>query len=215
MKEFLKTRWGKVVIVGSMIWIPLLVFFLSYSRVTFRGISGMPSIHDGEVLWVKRISSFQRGEVALLYPPKDAPQSMTVLGTRNRFVKRILGIPGDRLWMKQGRFWLNGKRLEEDYAIPYWVKEDNWDDSSYLANSNTWAFWKTTDQNPCKGTNPNCKPRSILLKPNEYFVVGDNRSPGGSEDSRVFGAVEKADILGVLVSVGFPPKSLEIPQELK
>jgi signal peptidase I len=175
----------------------------------------MPSIQDRDVLWVKRFSSFQRGEVALLYPPKNAPQSMSVLGTRVRFVKRILGIPGDRLWMSKGRFWLNGKLLEESYTLPYWIKQDNWDNISYLANSNDWVFWKTADPNPCNTSNPNCKPRSILLKSDEYFVVGDNRSPGGSEDSRVFGAVEKADMLGTVQWIGFLPKSLEIPQELK
>jgi signal peptidase I len=140
---------------------------------------------------------------------------MTALGTRVRFIKRILGIPGDRLWMSKGRIWLNGKRLEESYTIPYWVKQDNWDDISYLSNSNTWIFWKTADPNPCNTSNPNCQPRSILLKPNEYFVVGDNRSPGGSEDSRVFGPVDKADMLGTVQWIGFPPKSLKIPEELK
>jgi signal peptidase I len=215
MKEFLKTRWGQIVIVGSIIWVPLVIFFLNYSFVTYRGQSGMPSIHDGDVMWVKRFSGFQRGQVALLYPPKDAPQSISALGTRVRFVKRILGIPGDRLWMKQGRFWLNGKRLEESYTIPYWVKEDNWDDSSYLSNSNTWVFWKDSDQRVCDTKDSNCQHRAILLKPGEYFVVGDNRSPGGSEDSRVFGAVDRADMLGTVQWVGFPPRSLEIPQELK
>ncbi len=117
--------------------------------------------------------------------------------------------------MKQGRFWLNGRPLEERYTIPYWVKEDNWDNSSYLSNSDTWAFWQNSDQKVCDTENPNCKPRSILLKPDEYFVVGDNRSPGGSEDSRVFGAVERADMLGNVQWIGFPPKSLEIPEELK
>jgi signal peptidase I len=215
MRAFLKTRWGKVVLYGSMIWIPLVIFFLNYSFITSRGNSSMPLFRDGDVLWVKRFSSFQRGQVALLYPPKDAPQAISAFGTRVRFIKRILGVPGDRLWMKQGRFWLNGQRLEENYTIPYWLKDDNWDDSSYLSNSDTWVFWKDSDQKVCDTGNLNCHPRSILLKPDEYFVVGDNRSPGGSEDSRVFGAVERADMLGTVQWIGFPTKSLEIPEELK
>ena len=186
-----------------------------FTRVTYQGQSGMPNFRDGEVLWVKKTSSFQRGQLALMYPPKNAPQALSVLGARVRFVKRILGVPGDQIWMKQGRIWLNSKRLEETYTIPYWIKENNWDNSSYLANSNDWMFWKNPEQNPCKSTDPSCHPRSIQIKPDEYFVVGDNRSPGGSEDSRVFGAVDKADMLGAVQWIGFPPRTLEIPEELK
>ena len=46
-------------------------------------------------------------------------------------------------------------------------------------------------------------------------MVGDNRSLGSSYDSRVFGAVDRADIIGVAQYVGIPPKKLEIPEELK
>jgi signal peptidase I len=215
MKEFLKTRWGKVVIVGSIIWIPLILFFMNFTLTKSPGTSNMPTLSYDRWLLFMKTSNFHRGQFALVYPPKNAPNSISRFGTRLRYIKRILGVPGDRLWMKQGRFWLNGKRLEESYTIPYWVKDDLWDNSSYLSNSDTWVFWQNSDQKVCDTEDSSCQPRSILLKQDEYFVVGDNRSPGGSEDSRVFGAVEKADILGVLVSVGFPPKSLEIPQELK
>ncbi len=175
----------------------------------------MPTLSSDQWLLFMKTSSFHRGQFAILHPPINGPDAFSVLGTRNRFIKRILGIPGDRLWMRQGRFWLNGKRLEESYTIPYWMKDDNWDKSSFLSNSDTWEFWQNSNQKVCDTEDSDCQPRSILLKPDEYFVVGDNRSPGGSEDSRVFGSVTKSDLLGVLVSVGFPPKSLEIPDELK
>ena len=198
-----------------MIWLPLLAFLLIFSIIKSPGSSNMPSLPSGEVLFFNKLASFQRGQFVLLYPPKNAPQALSAFGIRVRFIKRILGVPGDRLWMCKGRFWLNGKQLEESYTIPYWVKDDNWDNSSYLASSDTWIFWDNLDLSPRNTTEASCKAYSILLKSDEYFVVGDNRSPGGSEDSRVFGAVKKADILGALWWASFPPRTLEIPEELK
>jgi signal peptidase I len=73
------------------------------------------------------------------------------------FIKRIIGVPGDKIIIKNGDVYRNGKKLDE---------------SKYLTNNNNHHTY-------VKGT----EEEEIFLVPeNKYFVLGDNRQ--GSSDSR-------------------------------
>ncbi len=81
------------------------------------------------------------------------------------YIKRIVGIPGDSVSIHDGAVFISGTRLKE----------------SYLNGAATLApgFDKVTE---------------TLLKPNEYFVLGDNRTH--SSDSREWGIVPRINIVG-------------------
>lgn len=92
------------------------------------------------------------------------------------FIKRIIGLPGDKVMLKDGKMYINGKQLDE---------------SDYLSSSiytNGGDFLKEGQE--------------ITVPEGEYFVCGDNRPH--SSDSRVFGPISLGRIKGKAWIVYFP-----------
>ncbi len=105
----------------------------------------------------------QRGEIIVFHYPRDP--------TRD-FVKRVIGIPGDRVEIRGSDVIVNGQTLAE----PYISRAD------------------PSDMSP------------VVVQDGEYFVLGDNRSRGGSNDSRNWGTVPEEHILGKVWVVYWPPE---------
>jgi signal peptidase I len=211
--------------IGEAVIIALVITTFLFTTVAIQGMSDMPTVKDGERVFVPKyetwlgklgIMSFKRGDLIVLKPPKDAPQSTRPLPVidkiletlrstplvklvpstptyRPYFIKRIVAIAGDVVKLESGKLTVNGIKINETHNIPYWQSEDNFDDSSYLANSKSWPFRKDGG-NKVEFTVPK----------KHYFVMGDNRSPGGSEDSRVFGPVTADEFSGRATFVWWP-----------
>ena len=210
--------------IGEAVIIALVITTFLFTTVAIQGMSDMPTVKDGERVFVPKyetwlskigVMSFKRGDLIVLKPPKDAPQSTRPLPVvdkvfealrstplvkivpstptyRPYFIKRIVAIAGDVVKLENGKLSVNGTKINETHNVPYWQTEDNFDDTSYLANSKSWPFRKT--DNKIEYTVPK----------NQYFVMGDNRSPGGSEDSRVFGPVTADEFSGRATFVWWP-----------
>jgi len=195
--------------VSEAVLVALLVTTFLFTTVGVVGTSDLPNLKSGERLWVPKYQtwlhrfgwgSFQRGELVVVKPPLTSPyavQPLPVLGPwgatfRPFFIKRIVGLPGDRLRMVAGQLYINGRAVQESHTVPYWQKLGQWDQTSALANSDTWPFrhGQTGD---------------FVVPQGMYFVMGDNRSPGGSEDSRDFGPVPLSQIGGQASTVVWPP----------
>lgn len=126
----------------------------------------------------------ERGEVVVFEPPAAANQP-----PRTNYVKRIVGVGGDTLGMRNARLFVNGSPVEEPYAkssrrfgnVPSshfaWQRE-------YRANRSSRA--------PYNPTRDNWGP--IVVPDDHFFVLGDNRS--NSEDSRYWGFVPRTAIKG-------------------
>lgn len=85
---------------------------------------------------------------------------------KNQYIKRIVGLPGDTIKIENGKVYRNGKEVKENY-----IAKKAYTD--IYGTQNTWE-----------------------LNNNEYFVLGDNRFPYESEDSRYFGPIYKNELMG-------------------
>lgn len=121
-----------------------------------------PNFHDGEYLLTDKISyrfgEPKRGDVIIFHAPGE---------NGDDFIKRIIGLPGEKVSLANGKVLINGKEINEPY-IP----------SSFGTFGNN--FLKENEV--------------VTVPSNQYFVLGDNR--GHSADSRAFGFVEKSKIIG-------------------
>ena len=88
----------------------LIITFL-YQPVRVEGTSMLPRLEDSDRLFINKfvyhISAIERGDVVVFHYPRDPEKS---------YIKRVIGLPGDRLWIAQGQVWLNGKPLKESYV---------------------------------------------------------------------------------------------------
>jgi signal peptidase I len=111
-----------------------------------------------------RWAPYARGDIVVLNPPADYPGSSGV-----PFIKRVIGLPGDRVALKDGIVTINGVALDEPYI--------------YTANGVP------------QRTDPTLGDTSAWVVPaGQLFVMGDHR--GASADSRVFGPVDVSRIIG-------------------
>jgi len=165
MKGFLQFGFevAKVVIIALVIVVPLRVFV--FQPFLVRGDSMKPNYHNGDYLIVDQLSyrfkSPERGEVIVLQFPLNPSQ---------RFIKRIVGLPGESIEIKDGKvvIYEDQEQGGEAFAL---------DESEYL------PFLKDTSGS-----------LRLNLQEGEYFVLGDNR--GFSSDSRKWGVLPQEDIVG-------------------
>ncbi|MBP7133584.1 signal peptidase I [Patescibacteria group bacterium] len=91
------------------------------------------------------------------------------------FIKRVIGIPGDTVEIASGKIKIYNTEHPNGVAL---------DETAYLDQDNT-----TPD-------------RTVTLKENQYFLMGDNRA--ASLDSRIFGAVDRTYLVGRVAVRGYP-----------
>ncbi|MDD2731907.1 MAG: signal peptidase I [Candidatus Pacebacteria bacterium] len=163
----------KVLIISLVIVIPIRYFL--FQPFFVRGESMEPNFENGDYLIVDEISYYfrepKRGEVIVFQYPDNPSQ---------RFIKRIIGLPGETVEIKDGQIKISIGETEEFL-----------NESSYLSDS-----IKTLGD------------VRVVLKNDEYFVLGDNRLY--SFDSRRFGILPKDNIIGRVFLRAWPFASLNI-----
>ena len=101
--------WLRDLIISLAISAFIIIFL--YQPVKVEGTSMMPSLDDQERIFVNkfvyRLEPIQRGDIVVFRYPRDPSKS---------YIKRVIGVAGDRVRIVVGRVYLNGKPLEEDYV---------------------------------------------------------------------------------------------------
>jgi signal peptidase I len=128
----------------------------------------------------------QRGDIVVLFSPVD--------GTR--LVKRVVGVPGDRIEMRENQLFVNGHAAK-------WKEigsaEDTEQGSSLLVEENLAG---RTHQVMFTPQIPAVRSFSPMTVPaGRYFVMGDNRD--NSNDSRFIGLIDRRRIVGKATAVAF------------
>jgi signal peptidase I len=164
--------------------------------------SMLPTLQVGQRLFVDRFShriggAPKLGDITVFMPPSGAElagHQCAVVGegpsyergpARRRscsralpqtgpkaFVKRVVGLPGDRIAVQDGHVIRNGRRAREPFIAA------------------------------CGG-GPECDLEAIVVAPDHYFLMGDNR--GNSDDSRYWGPVSRSQIIGRAIATYWPP----------
>ena len=104
------------------------------------------------------------------------------------FVKRLIGIPGDRIRLRDKQVYRNGTALKEPYVVHKSYRIEDYRDNFPSLPAST-AFPNWADQLPQV-----TKGGEVVVPPGYYFVMGDNRD--FSSDSRYWGFVPRENIVG-------------------
>jgi len=137
-----------------------------------------PALNDGDLLIASkldyRLHGPERGDIIILRDPFD---------TSRDFIKRVIGLPGDHIMIRDHHVLVNGVVLNEPYLHGGWIATANWPGTPDAVDGET-------------------------VPAGSYFVLGDNRDH--SSDSRLFGYVTKDQIDGKAVVRFWPYQRIEL-----
>lgn len=164
--------------------LPLLVDTVRSRQVESFSIpsaSMEPSVLRGDILFAdKRYNctgckyQIRRGDVAVFTYPNDRTRL---------YIKRIVGLPGDRVETRGAAVWVNGTALTADPVATGAVTE--------TLDGRHWQVLRGASGNAADEAPPDV---ALTVPPGQVFVLGDNRD--ATTDSRRFGPVPMADVVG-------------------
>ena len=167
-KTVLKEIREWVVSLGTALIIVLLLRTFLFTIIRVDGPSMSDTLLNNDRLFVNvldmRLNGPDRFDVVILHYPNR---------TEN-FVKRVIGVPGDTIEVKEGVLIINGVEYEEPYLTP----------------ERTTSFSRAASN------------FTVTLGDDEYFVMGDNRD--NSNDSRRIGVITRDKFVGKVLRIIWP-----------
>jgi signal peptidase I len=101
--------WARDLLVSLAISAFIIIFL--YQPVKVEGTSMMPGLEDQERIFVNKFvyrwEPIQRGDIVVFRYPRDTSKS---------YIKRVIGVAGDRVRIENGQVYVNGEPLDEDYV---------------------------------------------------------------------------------------------------
>lgn len=158
VREFL-SDFGKYII-AIVIAILMFTYVMSFMQVV--GPSMNSTLHEGQLIFISKLhynfTDVKRGDIIVFENN----------GIKN-MIKRIIGLPGDKIEFKDNKLYINDSIVNEDYL----------------------------DENMITNDFNSCSLSECTVPENSYFVLGDNRL--NSQDSRDLGYISKDKIIGKVV----------------
>lgn len=131
--------------------------------------------------WLLPYRPIRRGDIIVFRYPVDPTQY---------FVKRAIGLPGDRIRLQDKAVFVNGSRLRESYVIHSTLNQDFYRDNFPLHSAipaDVNRRWRSEIVRHVDHS-------ELVVPPDQYFVMGDNRDQ--SLDSRYWGFVPRGNVMG-------------------
>ncbi|MEC1525448.1 signal peptidase I [Neobacillus niacini] len=169
--EWIKSITGALVIV-------LIIRSFFFTPIVVDGESMNPTLQDKDRMVVTKIGEPKRFDIVVFHAPDGRD-----------YIKRVVGLPGDKVEYKNDVLYINGKAYSEPYLEKY----------KHSLNGGT-----LTDSFTLKETAVG----SDIVPKDSFFVMGDNRRH--STDSRHIGAIPKEKVIGTTNVVFFPIKEIKI-----
>ena len=112
----------------SVVIAAFIIIFI-YQPVKVEGISMMPSLEDQERIFVNkfvyRLEPIERGDIVVFRYPRDPSKS---------YIKRVIGVAGDRIRIDGGQVYVNDQALDEDYVPPAYTDARSYQEMTVPAN---------------------------------------------------------------------------------
>ena len=161
--------------IGEVLVFAIGIFFFVYLLIMrphkISGVSMSPNYPDSEYLLTEKVSYYKsppkRGDIVVFTPPVSSDD----------YIKRVIGLPGENISIKESRIYINNEPLKEEYLASDVFTQGG----SFLQEGQT---YKVLDA--------------------EFFIMGDNRAH--SYDSRSFGPIKKKVISGRAWIIYWPVK---------
>lgn len=157
----------------------LVVYIFLFRPFEVSGSSMYPNFVDKEYILANivgmQFSQPQRGDVIVFHPPVAEPG-------RDFYIKRVMGVAGDTLMVKDGDLYINGTKQDQSSFLPSDIKTYA---GSFLEEGET-----------------------VTIPDGHYVVMGDNRT--NSSDSREWGFITKENIIGKSLLVYWPPNEVKM-----
>lgn len=155
----------------------LVVYIFLFRPFEVNGRSMDPTFQNGELVLTNLIAlktgTPKRGDVVVLQAPDEPDKD---------YIKRVIGEPGDSLYIQDGSVFVNSKRLDE---------------SSYLASDVRTPGGAFLQEG-----------QPVTVPQGSYFVMGDNRP--NSKDSRALGFIKREAFIGESFFVYWPPTRMRV-----
>ena len=152
----------------------LVIRHFLYTPVTVSGQSMEPTFENNNRIVITKIHTIDRFDMIVF----ESPQ------TDVDFIKRVIGLPGDVVIMKDDHLFINGEEYEEKYIQAN--KEKIYEGQRLTENF------------------------EVEVPEGYYYVLGDNRQ--NSTDSRVIGFIDEKSVVGKVSFRFYPFKSIGIPK---
>ena len=145
----------------------------------------------------------EKGDIIIFSFPAEHKHQINCGGYQygKDYVKRVIALPGDKVEIRQGRAWVNDKEVptqpyEKYQDVERIVPEDEYDMETYQ------ILWEKHQLDNELGLELRDSMGPVIVPPNSYFVMGDNRDD--SCDSRFWGPVPQENIKGKAWFIHWP-----------
>lgn len=159
----------------------LIIRTFIFEPVRVDGHSMCDTLQDKEIMFTTRYDYWlgkpQFGDVVICNYPGRISKGLFGIQSKTKFVKRVMGVPGDTIEIKNFQLYRNGEAIDQSFLTP--------ERNSHSLNAMMFG--------------------PVTLGENEYLVMGDNRD--NSNDSRYIGPISEDMILGHVRFVFFPFKA--------
>jgi len=174
-------EWGQSFLIAIAIAVFLRTFFFQIYKIPTTSM--VDTLKPGDKIFVTKLAygpripftdlrikgmrNPERGDVFVFIPPHDRKKA---------YIKRLIGLPGEKVLIKDGNIFINGKLVTDPRIAGH-----------YYYNQGEFAS----------------ENKELVIPENKYFALGDNSM--SSLDSRFWGFVDEKDIYGKAVFIWWPP----------